>query len=116
MMEQEQTPARTAPFQTHRCECCKNHVPLALEVELHHLHPQADQKALWGEIRNRTLIPLCRTAHRNLHVYLAALIAQQPVPRVNAYTARLARQGFQLINEAHATTNGGTLIPVQNAE
>ncbi len=100
-METPIMPPRTATFEARPCLCCKGHTPIPLQIELHHSHPQYDQIALWGTVRNKTLVPLCRTAHRNLHIYLTALMAGKETPHVNAYTARLAREGLRLITEAH---------------
>jgi hypothetical protein len=80
-----------------------------LQVELHHVHPQYDQLALWGAVRNKRTVPLCRTAHRNLHIYLTALMAGQTVPHVNRYTAIVAREGLRLITAAHEAA--GVPIP-----
>jgi hypothetical protein len=98
-----QTPV--AHFAERPCPCCVAHTPVPLQVELHHLHPRYDQVALWGEVRNRTVAPLCRTAHRNLHVFLTALMAGRPLPKVNAHTAALAREGYRLILAAHQQAN-----------
>lgn len=100
---------RTMPFAAQPCRCCTGHTPIPLQVELHHVHCQYDQLALWGKVRNTTTLPLCRTAHRNLHIYLTALMAGAPLPHVNAYTARYAREGLRLITAAHEAA--GVPIP-----
>jgi hypothetical protein len=98
-------PTPTATFAVQPCRCCRKHTPVPVSVELHHMHPQYDQIMLWGEVRNRKLMPLCRTTHRNLHDYLTAIMAGAPPPRVSAYTAALAREGLRLITEAHVAAN-----------
>ncbi len=95
------TPPRTAPFAARPCLCCKGHTPIPLQIELHHIWPQYDQIALYGALRNRETVALCRSSHRNLHIYLTALMAGQPLPHVNAYTARLAREGLRRITAGH---------------
>jgi len=94
-------PPRAAPFSEEPCLCCKGHVPIPLQIERHHIHPQYSQIFLWGRVRNRETVALCRSSHRNLHIYLTALMAGQPLPHVNAYTARYAREGLRLIMAAH---------------
>lgn len=95
------TMPRTATFAARPCLCCKGHTPIPLQVELHHIWPQYDQIALYGALHDRETVPLCRTAHRNLHIFLTALMAGKEPPHVNAYTARLVREGLRRIVEAH---------------
>ena len=100
-MSETPLPPRTATFAARPCLCCKGHRPEVLEIELHHVHPQFDQRALWGEVRDRTLRPLCRTTHRNVHIYLAAMLTGAPRPRVSRYTKQEATLGYNAMVLAH---------------
>lgn len=100
---------RTMPYAERPCVCCKKHNPKPVSVELHHVHPQYDQIMLWGEVRNQTTIPLCRTTHRNLHDYLTAVMAKRLPPRVSVYTAAQAEESLRLIVAAHEAA--GVPIP-----
>lgn len=87
----------TASFAAAPCQCCLGHTPVPLEVERHHVYPEAVQRAVHGRVVDPQLVPLCRTAHRNLHLVLDALLAGTAPPRVNAYTRRWAEEGYRRI-------------------
>jgi hypothetical protein len=93
---------QTVPFATHPCPCCVEHRPKPLETELHHTFPQADQRRIFGKLLYPATVPLCRTAHRNVHIVLNALLAGAPPPRVNAHTLAVAREGYEAIRRAEA--------------
>lgn len=92
---------RAMPFVDQPCRCVGDHRPLPNMVELHHLHPQGDQRRLWGEIRDREVVPLCPTGHHNVHAYLDYLYARvadlpgPPRPTAGYYQIRLAREGLR---------------------
>lgn len=94
---------RTMAYAERPCVCVGDHRPLPETVELHHLHPQFDQRRLWGEVRDKELVPLCGTAHNNVHVYLSWLLAQHEGkavgvrPTVGYYHVRIAKEGLRRI-------------------
>jgi len=95
-------PPRTATFAARPCLCCKGHTPVVLEVELHHILPQTFQRALWGGLRDRETVPLCRDGHRSLHIVLSAVLRGETPPRINPYLLRLVREGLRRITTAYA--------------
>ncbi len=112
---QPQTPPRTVAFTEEPCRCCTGHRPIPLECERHHVFPQKNQVELRGVVFDGRTVSLCRTAHRNTHIVLNALLRGERVPRVNAYTLAVARQGYVHIKAAFEAagrplpTDGGAL-------
>lgn len=95
-------PPRTATFAARPCLCTTRHNPQPLEIELHHILPQAVQLTLWGRLKQPQTVALCRTTHRNVHIYLDALLASKPRPRVSRYTKQYAHVGYNAIKLAYA--------------
>jgi hypothetical protein len=94
-----------ARFEDQKCKCVKNHTPVPIEVELHHIFPRAIQVDMFGDVQDGERVPLCRTAHRNVHLALAAMLEGRTVPDVNPYTRSVAREGFDRITRARAAQN-----------
>jgi len=95
------TPPRTAPFAARPCLCCKRHVPVCHEVEGHHVLPQTFQRALWGTVRERDLVFLCRDGHRSVHLWLTAQLTGQPAIHLNPFLWDVATDGLTRIVEAY---------------
>ncbi len=106
---QPQILPRTVAFAVEPCRCTTRHVPAPLECEKHHILPQAVQLTLWGRLRQPQTVTLCRSTHRNVHIYLDALLAGKPLPRVNRYTKQYAVVGYNAIKVAY--TEAGKPLP-----
>jgi len=94
-------PPRTATFVAQPCLCCKGHTPVCHETEGHHRLPQTFQRALWGTVRERDLVYLCRDGHRSVHLWLTARLTGQPAIRINPYLRGIAENGLQRIVAAY---------------
>ena len=89
--------AYTASFAEQPCQCVKNHSPKPLAVELHHRWPQADQIARFGHLVDPERVPLCDTAHKNVHTAIDKWLRGQPCDLPNKYQRKLAQFGYQRI-------------------
>ncbi len=93
---------QTAPFDSRPCRCVTRHTPRPEATELHHVFPAGVQRELWGEVRDRTLEPLCPTGHRAVHAVIDALLAGRKPPRVNKHCYDVATDGVARIKAARA--------------
>ena len=92
---------RTVSFKQAPCRCVTVHVPKPVDVELHHVMPQSDQRRLWGRVKDRRTVPLCGTAHTSVHAYLDWLLGRRKTkPNVGPYIRHIAGLGFTRIREA----------------
>lgn len=82
------------------CECVKDHTPRPEYTELHHLLPKSEQLAVWEEVRDRELVPLCPTSHRAVHIAIAATLAGRTPPPMNTYARSVAIEGVRRIRAA----------------
>lgn len=94
-----------------RCLCVTEHRPYPLELERHHILPQA----LGGLSTEDNLVFICPTCHTSTHElmrlmftagralsdYELQVIEDRPVSR---YAAALAREGYHLFTAAKETT------------
>ncbi len=92
----------TAAFDERPCRCVKHHRPVPLITEQHHVFPAGVQEELFGRVRDRELLPLCASSHRNLHRVLDRLLAGEDVDErsVNPYVYRWAEEGYRRITAA----------------
>lgn len=92
---------RTAPFAEQPCQCVQTHTPVCHETEGHHRLPQTHQRALWGAVRDRSLVFLCRDGHRAVHLWLDARLTGRTPIRLNPYLLAVARDGLARIEAAY---------------
>lgn len=93
-------PGRLLPFDAAPCRCVKRHRPRPVLTEQHHVFPKGLQHELWGMVRDPHTVPLCPTAHANVHAVLDALLAGRDHQPVNPTILRLARQGYDAYQQA----------------
>jgi hypothetical protein len=69
---------------------------------MHHEFPKGIQEQIYGEVRDKTLIPLCDVAHKNIHMALSAWLKNKPFVLGNRHQRAIAYRGYQKIKESLA--------------
>lgn len=70
------------------CRIHKTHKPTPVSSELHHRFPKYLQIAVWGEVRERDIVPLCGTGHSDVHFAIDALLRGKKLPKGVGRTER----------------------------
>lgn len=91
--------AATAFFDDFPCACVRHHTPKPTSVELHHPYPQYAQKARYGKVVDDRTVPLCPTAHTNVHDGLRRLLRGEEYRLGNRYLQSIAEEGHRRISE-----------------
>ena len=84
-------------FEVAPCACAKNHVPKPTSVELHHPFPQYAQKERYGRVVDDRTVPLCPTAHTNVHDALRRRLRAEDFRLGNRYQQALVDEGGRRI-------------------
>jgi len=89
------------------CKCCKDHRPMVMLPDGHHLWPMY----LGGPEHPQTYVSLCQTTHANVHRMLRAMVKEGVwLPRsafgtgVSIYAHKIATLGFQAWDAAGRPT------------
>lgn len=85
------------PWDRAPCRCVKEHTPVPVLTEQHHVYPQAEQIRAHGAVVDQERVSLCSTGHHNVHAYITATLDGAPVPRINAYLRDVALRGVAKI-------------------
>lgn len=96
--------SQRAPFEEAPCKCVKRHVPKPLTVELHHLYPQAAQRKRYGKVVDSTTIPLCGSAHNNVHEALERRLRGESYRTANRHVDELVEYGYRKVMECDANS------------
>lgn len=99
--------AQRASFAQAPCQCVRRHSPKPLVVELHHFHPQAEQRKVWGRVLDLEVVALCGSGHDNVHRVLTALLAGAEPPATSSYLRGIAAAGHRRILAARAGAKPG---------
>ncbi|MDP9475236.1 MAG: hypothetical protein M3R38_06000 [Actinomycetota bacterium] len=92
--------ARTqVAFDEAPCRCVGAHVPKAATVELHHPYPQFAQKERYGRVVDDRTVPLCGTAHNNVHEAIRRRLRGEEYRLGNRYQQALVEEGLRRIRE-----------------
>lgn len=85
------------PWEQAPCQCVKDHTPVPVLTEQHHVYPQAAQIAVYGRVVDQERVSLCSTGHHNVHAYIDATLAGKPLPRINPHLRSVALRGVAKI-------------------
>ena len=96
-MSEEHTVTTQQAFIERPCPCVKNHNPIPLRVELHHVYPQSEQKKRYGRVVLHDTVPLCDTAHKNVHYAITKKLDGYEFRLSNRYQESVAKQGVEYI-------------------
>lgn len=58
---------RTIKQEVAPCVLHKDHTPITVINELHHVFPKEWQNDIWGEVRDNTRVSICSTSHNSVH-------------------------------------------------
>lgn len=85
------------PWEHAPCQCVKEHTPVPVLTEQHHVYPQGEQIKAHGSVTDQDRVALCSTGHHNVHAYIDATLAGKPLPRINPYLRDVALRGVAKI-------------------
>ena len=97
---------RTIPATQASCEAHVFHRPKPAWLEYHHIIPQSWQLYLWGSVKDKRTVALCRTGHGNTHWNIVRLMKAKAGlvhPYSQLYAGadlRIARMALERVEEA----------------
>lgn len=73
-------PPLTAQATERPCELHKNHSPVVVRTQGHHIFPQYLQIKVYGKVLHEELLWLCGTDHDSLHAWLSYALGESYKP------------------------------------